>query len=266
MVRGSLLLLGAVASLAACGRSRQAALPTVTAGPSLAAIDTAWFRGEAAFRRGKWGAAQQHFDRVAANVPSTDPRYQRLHFYLGEVLFAQGQQLLAVREFRRVADERPEDPLAPDALVRAGDAYADLWRRPELDPTYGENARSVYQEVLARYPGTTAARRATLQVASLNEKFAYKEYKNALFYFRYKAYDSAILLFRALLAQYPRTAIAPEALERLVRSYRILNYAEDVRETCNYIAEFYPDPAGPRRLCPPATAADSTRGPAAGLR
>ena len=258
-MRGILIIIAGAALLGgACGRSRPAGLPEASAGPSAAALDSAWTRGERAFRSGKWSAAQRDFDRVAAGIPSTDPRYQQLHFYLGEVLLAQGQHLMAVREFRRVADERPEDRLAPDALVRAGDAYTELWRRPELDPTYGESARSVYQEVLTRYPGTQGARRATLQLGALAEQFAFKEYKNALFYFRYKAYDSAILLFRALLAQYPRAAVAPQALEKLVRSYQILNYAEDLRETCGYIAEYYPDPAGPRRHCAGVTVADSS--------
>jgi outer membrane protein assembly factor BamD len=253
-----LSVVGASLLAGACGGSRPAGLPETSASPSTAAIDSAWGRGERAFRSGKWSTAQRELDRVAAGIPSTDPRYQQLHFYLGEVLLAQGQHLLAVREFRRVADERPEDRLAPDALVRAGDAYAELWRRPELDPTYGESARSVYQEVLTRYPGSQGARRATIQLAALAEQFAAKEYKNALFYYRYKAYDSAILLFRSLLAQYPRANVAPLALEKLVRSYQILNYAEDLRETCGYIAEYYPDPAGPRRLCAAVSVVDSS--------
>ncbi|MGH7559918.1 MAG: outer membrane protein assembly factor BamD [Gemmatimonadales bacterium] len=260
MTRRLPAILAAGAVLAACGGKRSTTLPTTTAAtPATASVDSLWRLAESAFRRGKWTEAQGHFERVAASLPSTDGRYQRLHFYLGESLYGQGQHLLAVREFRRVSDERPEDALAPDALVRAGDAYADLWRRPELDPTYGENARSVYQEVLARYPGTPAAGRAVIRLAALAEKFAYKEYKNALFYYRYKAYDSAVLLLRGLLAEYPRTTIAPSALEKLVQAYRTLGYAEDLRETCAYIAEYHPDPAGPRRLCP-RPAADSATG------
>lgn len=253
----TLFIAGLVAGLAACGGSRGATLPTAEVGPATVPVDSLWTAGEREFRRGKWSKAQQIFDRLVANISGSDRRYARLHFYLGEALFGQGQNLLAVRELRRVADERPDDPLAPDALVRAGDAYAALWRRPELDPTYAENARSVYREVLTRYPGTVAAGRATLEIAGLNEKFAYKEYKNALFYYRYKAYDSAILLLRGLLAEYPRSKIAPEALEKLVRSYQILGYAEDIRETCAYIAEYHPEASGPRRLCPPPAAADT---------
>ncbi len=67
------------------------------------------------------------------------------------------------------------DPIAPEALLRVGDVYADLWRRPELDPTYGQTALATYQELLNRYPAAAAAKRAQLRIAELNERFAYKD-------------------------------------------------------------------------------------------
>ena len=239
----------ALAALAGCHHHRAATVPAPETN-SLRVADSVWTVAEQAFNHSDWAAAQKAFDRLGPMLSPSDPRFYRLHFFQGEILFALGNPLQAVREFRRVADEQPEGPLAPDALLRAGDAYADLWRRPELDPTYGETARNVYQEVASRYEGTTAARRATLRLNALSEKFAEKEYKNALFYFRFKAYDSAILLLREVIATYPRAGIIPEALERLVRAYQILGYQEDVKETCAYIKQYHADPAGPRRLCP----------------
>lgn len=240
---------GVLLAALACGRPSAPAAPV----PQARATDSLWALGTRYFDQGRWSRAQQVFDLLGSTLPPSDPRYLRLHFYQGEVLFAQGNQLQAVREFRRVADEQPEGPLAADALVRAGDAYADLWRRPELDPTYGQTARTVYEEVVSRYGGTPAAGRASLRLAALSESFARKEYKNALFYFRYKAWDSAILLLRSVIATYPRSTVVPEALERLVRVYQILNYQEDVKETCAYIAQYHPDPAGPARLCSKAS-------------
>ncbi len=254
MIRSSrgLLLLG-FASIAACSHHRPNTVPDV-ARAIAAAPDSVWNLAERAFNKGNWSEAQKQFDLLGPMLTTTDPRYLRMHFFLGEILFAQGNQLQAVREFRRVADERPEDPLAPEALIRAGDAYADLWRLAELDPTYGETARTVFQEVMTRYAGTPAASRATLRLSELTEKFAAKEYKSALFYFKFKADDSAILMFRSLIAAYPRAAVVPGALEHLLRSYQRLGYAEDVKETCAYIAQYHPEPGGPIHLCPAAPA------------
>jgi len=254
--RGTLLL-GILVT--ACGRHKAAAPPAPVTSQA-ATVDSLWTLAQRDFDRGRWNRAQRSFDRLAPVLTINDPRYLRLHFFQGEILFALGNQLQAVREFRRVADEQPDGPLAADALVRAGDAYADLWRRAELDPTYGETARSVYEEVVSRYGGTPAAGRASLRLAALSEKFAQKEYRNALFYFRFKAYDSAILMLRSVIATYPRSTVVPAALERLVRAYQILEYKEDVKETCAYIAQYHPDPAGPARLCPKASGSASGSG------
>lgn len=244
--RPTFLLLAAAALIGCHGHK----VSTPTPALSGSGLDSLWTLAEREFHRSHWSGAQKLLDRAGPLLQPTDPRYLRLHFMQGEILFAQGAALQAVREFRRVADERPDDALAPEALLRAGDAYADLWRRAELDPTYGETARTVYQEVLSRYEGTPAAARATLRMAELAEKFAAKEYKNAMFYFKFKAYDSAILMLRSVIANYPRSTVVPEALAHLVRAYQILDYQEDVKETCAYIAQYHPAPDGPRRLCP----------------
>ena len=236
-----------LAGLGGCGQRQPVAAPTPQ--PAVVAVDSLWGALEASFRRGRWGDAQRRIDALSPRLTGSDPRYYSLHFMQGEVYFAQGNQLQAIREFRRVSDEQPEGPLAADALLRAGDANRDLWRRPELDPTYGEAAKAVYEEILARYPGSAAARRAALRLAELSEMFATKEFKNALFYFRFKAYDSAILMFRSVIATYPRASVVPEALERLVRAYQLLGYEEDVKETCSYIKQYHPEPGGPVRLC-----------------
>lgn len=218
-------------------------------------IDSLWLAGQRAFNRGKWNQATEIFTRLSTAMPVTDPRLSRLTFYQGEIQMGLGNELDAVRQFRRVADETPDDSLAPAALLRAADAYAQLWKRPELDPTYGQTALSVYQEVASRYPNTGPARQAEVRVAQLNDQFARKEYLSALFYYKYKAYESAILMLRSLVVQYPRAKVVPDALEKLVLSYRALGYEEDLKETCDYISRFHGASTTSRRHCPAAAAA-----------
>src|SRR5204862_6680339 len=179
-----------------------------------------------------------------------DSRIPQAHLWEGEAQLALGSNLEAAREFRKTSDDTPNDPLAPEALLRVGDAYADLWRRPELDPSYGQTALATYQELLNRYPGTTAAKRAQERIDDLQERFAVKEYKAALYYIRLKAFDSAILYLKDLVATYPRSSVAPDALIHLVQAYRTLGYKEDVQETCSYIRRFHPDTSGIREACP----------------
>jgi outer membrane protein assembly factor BamD len=247
---GWLILFGVVA----CGRGtkEQSGLNPTPAAQSAdpEELDRLWDQGILFFRSGNWKHASETFTRVVQEFPPGDPRVSQAHFYLGEVQFARGENLEAVREFRRVSDEAPNDPLAPEALLRVGDAYADLWKRPELDPTYGTTALAAYNELLSRYPGTPAAQRGEKKIAALQEWFATKQFKAAMYYLKYKAYDSAILYLKDLVATYPRASIAPEALLRLIGAYQKLGYKEDVQETCGYLRRFHPKAPGVARACP----------------
>jgi outer membrane protein assembly factor BamD len=243
-------------ALIGCGGGRSpenrsaAPAPVAGTGASAASIDSLWQRAQHAIRLGKWADAEKLLDRTLLEFSPGDPRVARAHFLLGEARFAQNKQLEAAREFRRASDDSPNDPMAPEALLRLGDVYADLWRRPELDPSYGQTALATYQELLNRYPGAEAAKRAQQRIVELNERFATKAYKAALFYFRLKAYDSAILYLKDLVATYPKTSVVPEALIKLVQAYRALNYGEDVMETCGYIHRFHPRAPRASEVCP----------------
>jgi outer membrane protein assembly factor BamD len=225
-----------------------AARPNESASPAM--IDSLWRQAEAAARQGKWGDVEKLIGRVLLELSPGDPRIPQAHYWLGEAYFARGRQLEAAREFRKASDDTPNHPLAPEALLRVGDVYADLWRRPELDPTYGQTALATYQELVNRYPASSAAKRAQLRIVELNERFAYKTYRAAIFYYRLKAYDSAILYLKDLIANYPKATVAPEALVKLVQAYRTLGYREDVQETCDYIRRFHPKAPGAREVCP----------------
>jgi len=240
--------------VAACGRGARpstAPSPQVQETATTAQVDTLWTQAGHEVRRGKWADAIKHLERVLLELPPGDSRIAQAHLWLGEGYYATGSHLEAAREFRKASDDTPNDPLAPDALLRVGDVYADLWRRPELDPSYGQTALATYQELVNRYPGTTAASRAQARIADLQERFAYKEYRAALYYFRLKAYDSAILYLKDVVATYPRAAVASDALVKLVQAYQKLGYKEDVQETCGYIRRYHPNAARDNGVCPP---------------
>lgn len=247
--------------LAACGKGgRQGSVTPIASGATQAEVQALWERAGREYTRGKWSKAATLYERVTLEVPPGDTLAIEARFRLAECYFGQKSQLQAAREFRKVSDDSPTSRLAPEALLRAGDAYADLWRRPELDPTYGQTALSTYQELLSRYPDAPAAARARMRITDLEEWFARKDYKTALYYYRLKAYDSAILYLKDLAATYPRASVTPQALLSLVRAYRAVNYAEDVAETCGYIRRYHPTTPGVDQACPASL--DSASAPA----
>jgi outer membrane protein assembly factor BamD len=245
-----LLLLAAVA----CGKGARPSpgpTPQVQETATTAQVDTLWRKAGREVRRGKWSDAIKTLERVLLELAPGDSRIGQAHLWLGEAYYATGGHLEAAREFRKTSDDTPNDPLAPEALLRVGDVYADLWRRPELDPSYGQTSLATYQELVNRYPGTSAASRAQARIADLQERFAFKEYRAALYYFRLKAYDSAILYLKDVVATYPRASVAPDALIKLVQAYQKLGYKEDVQETCGYIRRYHPNATRGTGVCPP---------------
>lgn len=245
--------------LLACGGGSRDLRPIATPlGIPRAEVESLWTEAVTLQSRGKWADAATKFERVTLEVPAADTLAIQARFRLAECQLGKGEQLQAAREFRKVSDETPNAALAPEALLRAGDAYSELWRRPELDPTYGQTAFATYQELLNRYPDSDAAPRARLRIKGLEEDFAVKQYKAAQYYLRLKAYDSAILYLKDIAATYPQAEITPAALLKLVDAYRRLDYHEDVVEVCGYIRRFHASHPGIDQVCP--TPRDSTAG------
>lgn len=208
-------------------------------------------QARAEFRAGKFTKALQSFRRAQFELPPNDPALPEVHYSMAESEFQTGQLVDAAHDFRQVADEFPGSAYAPVALLRAGDANMRLWRNPELDPSYGESALAIYQDLAGRYPDSEAAARAQLHVRQLRDWFADKAYRNGLFYFKRRAWDSGIIYFKDIVANYPETARAPDALLRLADTYRAIGYKEELQEACAHLRRFYPQAGGLDKSCPP---------------
>ncbi|HEX4575072.1 MAG TPA: outer membrane protein assembly factor BamD [Gemmatimonadales bacterium] len=245
MRRWSWIPCAATAALAALGgcHHEPTVLPAPDPGRDLA-------RARTEFRRGDCQHALLSFRRLTFELAASDPALPEVQYGIAECYFQTGDRVEAAHDFRQVADQYPLSEFAPVALLRAGDANLRLWRGPELDPSYGQTALAIYQELAGRYPGTAPAARAQEHVLELREWFAEKDYKNGMFYFRRRAYDSAIIYFKDVIANYPGTATVPPALMRLVDSYRAIGYAEERKEACTNLHRFYPTTVGLAKSCP----------------
>lgn len=246
---GMLILCATLAGGAtACGRARVAsARPAVQPEVELA-------RAMQLFRRGEFRKAQLIFQRLTFEFSVTQEELAQARYYLAECNVQLGDHVQAASDFRKVADEFSTTQYAPIALLRAGDSNLRLWHRPELDPTYGEAALAIYQELTGRFPDSDAAARARPHVRRLENQFAEKTYKNGMFYLRRKAYDSAIIYFKDVIANYPNAQRAPDALLRLVDSYRAIGYTQELQETCEHLRRFYPNATRLAVSCPAAAA------------
>jgi outer membrane protein assembly factor BamD len=196
--------------------------------------------------------------RLAFDLPPGRPELPEVSYLTGEALFQSGSFAEAATQFHHVADQFPETPYAPLALLRAGDSNLRQWRKPQLDPTSGEAALGDYQELVGRYPDSDAASRASLHVKRLRNWFGHKTYMNGVFYQRRKAYDSAIIYYKDVVANFSDTRWAPEALLKLIESYRAIGYAEEHKETCDHLRRYYPTFRFDPERCPATPAVSNS--------
>src|SRR5437762_13811631 len=246
---GVLALGIALSSLAACHHGPRLA-PVVPPNEQLA-------RAMDLFHHGDFRRAQAILQRLTFDLEPGDPTLPQIRYYMAECSFQMGDYVQASSDFRKVSDEFSTTEYAPQALLRAGDANLRRWHRPELDPAYGETALAIYQELAGRFPDSDAAARARPHVRRLENEFAEKTYKTGIFYMRRKAWDSAIIYFKDVIANYPTSGRASDALLRLVESYHAIGYKQELEEACENLRRFYPNVAKDARSCPPAPADSS---------
>jgi outer membrane assembly lipoprotein YfiO len=228
--------------------------------PNSAALYAAGVRE---FEKEHWGNAITAFEKLTTDLPARDTLLPRSFWYLAKAHSHQKEHLLAAQSYTRLFEAFVDDTLSDDAAVEAARSYRKLWRKPALDPTYGELALSTYNTFLGLYaessPLADAARK---EITELEQAFATKDYETGMFYFRRRAFDSANIYFQNIVERWPHVPRARDALLRLAESYRSIRYRENYAETCAKLRETYTGDAEVAEVCrgtPSVTANDTTR-------
>lgn len=206
-----------------------------------------------------WANAILAFEKLVTDLPARDSLLPRSQFHLGQARTGNAEHLLAAQAFTKVAENFPEDSLADDAMFESAKSYRRLWRSPELDSQYGTTAQATFRTLIAVYPDSPHRKNAEAELLGLDEMFAEKEYLSGYYYFRRKAYDPAILYFKAVVNTYPETQKSRDAYLRMIESYRVIRYREEAADACAAVVKRFPADADVKRLCPPESVAkDST--------
>ena len=213
------------------------------------------------YQREKWDNAILGFEKLTLDLPARDTLLSRSHWYLGMAHFRNKQFVLAGQSLQRLTEAFPDDSLADDALFEAGRAYRRLWRKPVLDPQYGQLALTTFRTLLALYPNTPRATDANAQIAELEQLFATKDYEVGMHYLRRRAYDSAIIYFQDVVATYPNAPRARDAYLRLAQAFTAIRYRDDAREVCATLRSKYPGDVDVREACGPAPTATAAPAP-----
>jgi outer membrane protein assembly factor BamD len=201
------------------------------------------------FERRKWDNAIAGFEKLTADLSARDSLLPRSYWYLASAHERVGEHLLAAQSFNRLVESFPEDSLADDAALEAARSYRKMWRKPSLDPTYGETAVSQYNTLVGLYPNSPLIPTAQKEIADLDNWFAIKTYDAGMYYFRRKAYISASVYFKDAINKYTNAPAARDAGIKLVEAYKADRYREDAVELCGQLRQRYPSDREVSRVC-----------------
>ncbi len=232
--------------LAGCG-ARQVPLTNLTA-------DQLFERAQAELNDHDWVDAIAAFDQFIIQY-ATHARVQEARYRLGEAYFGRKEYITAANEFNRLANDYPAGPYADDARFKVCESYYRLSPKTQLDQQYTRSAFDHCQSLIAYYPSSEYAPRAQEMMTELRNKLAHNEYEVGEHYRKRAAYDSAIIYYEITLRDYADSAVAPQALARLIEVYQALGYKEEEEATRQRLLKDYPNSPEARALQQgPATA------------
>jgi outer membrane assembly lipoprotein YfiO len=205
------------------------------------------------FNRHKWDDAAAGFEKLTLDLPPRDTLAARSFWYLGLTREHLRDYQLAAQAFNRIFESFPDDSLMDDALFEEGKSYQAMWTRPDRDATYGDAALATYSSLETYRPDSPLIPKARVEIAKLQAMFAQKNYDIAMYYFRDKAFDSAILYLKQVLENWPDAPRAKDAALRLIEAYRdpTIKYLAEAEEACTALRGKYPTDRDVQRACPP---------------
>lgn len=195
------------------------------AGPeTFNSAQAAYDRGIEAYERERYDRAIEYF-RAALDFGRTSELADDAQLYLARSYAGDRQYLLAGNEFTRFIEFYRGDPRIEQAAYERIQAYAALSPRYELDQTDTRQAIAYVQLYLQQYPESPNAEAAAALGDELREKLARKLFETGRLYERRELFEAAVLTYRDVLAQYPTSAYADDALAAAVGAQTL--YAEN---------------------------------------
>ena len=218
-------------------------------GPQLDQLtaDQLFERGSSALARRKWTEAIESFQRFTLQFP-THPRTQEARMRLGDAHFGKREYLLAATEYSRLSSDFPAGPWADDARFKVCESYSRLSPKASLDQQYTQAAYDHCVAFESYYPNSDLLPRAKEIAAGMMNRLADKEFRAGDFYYKRRAFDSAIMYFESTIRTFPASTAAPRSLLRLFQAYTTIGYKEEADQAKERLLKDYPNSEAAREL------------------
>ena len=200
------------------------------------------------YQREKYPSAIERFKQIIYKYPGSD-RVEEARYFLADSYFNNGEYQLAADEFERLNREFPQGRYAELAMFKTALAYDKMSRRTERDQTETIKSMETLELLLSKYPNTNYADTVKLHIRELKDRLAKKEFGTAMFYFKRKFYDSAIIYLKSVLETYPESKVMPATLYHLYLASDKMGYPDDAADARSWLCTKYLESEYATELC-----------------
>ena len=160
------------------------------------------------------GEGEELLIRTQERVPGS-ALGEKASVALADYYYQKPQMDLAAEAYDLFLQNYPESDLRQWALLRLIQASLATFKGPEFDATGLIDAAERVRQYKIEYPAGADRIGAEALLVRINESLARRDYATAAWYDRTGEDVSAALLYRRLIEEYPVTAAARRAVERL---------------------------------------------------
>jgi outer membrane assembly lipoprotein YfiO len=154
------------------------------------------------------------FSQIVENAPYG--KYADVaQFKLGQCYMDVQDFINAALAFKKIIENYPKSQLIDDAKYQIAICAANSTAGPEYNEEDTDKAIKEFKDFVKRYPDSHMEKEARHFIDTLESQKAQKNFDVAQFYERQGNIQSAVIYYEEILANYPKSDWATQALERL---------------------------------------------------
>jgi outer membrane protein assembly factor BamD len=203
-------------------------------------------QGELELSRRRYEDARSAFRRIVERHPQSSYA-PRARFLVGEAFYREGEFDKAIKEFEAFMAFFPRHEIADLVQYRLAMSHYDQMKPVEQDQAITRRAEEAFRKLVRDYPDSRYASDALAKIDICRGRLAQKELWVAAYYLNLGNRVAARQRLEAVLKDYPRTLVVPEALFRLGEVHAADGRAAEAREAWGRLAEEYPHTEWGRR-------------------
>ena len=168
--------------------------------------------GMVLFNKGKYAEATEIFTRLKEYFPSDELYAPKADLRIADSYALRKEYPEAITRYMEFKKQFPFHPDIPYVEYQVGLCYYRQVLSKDRDQKATVKALTIFQNVVANYPGTVFAQKAEEKIIFCRRRLAENELYIAQFYLHQKKYEAAAKRSSAMLAKYPACGVDDEAL------------------------------------------------------